>query len=116
MLAKFSRQTFKTNQWLYLFRANRGHQSVQGGLAALVARFANPAKDLQRRQVGFFFQDLYNKFPGILDLAGSTDPPLLSLSGIIDMNYWSFFRNALNRAQGNSRQTGHFGLGVTSLQ
>src|SRR5207248_3612108 len=50
MLAKFSRQTFKTNQWLYLFRANRGHQSVQGGLAALVARFANPAKDLQRRR------------------------------------------------------------------
>ncbi|PYX11296.1 MAG: hypothetical protein DMG84_24200 [Acidobacteria bacterium] len=49
MLAKFSGQTFETNQRPYLFRTNRGHQSVQGGLASLVARFPNPAKDLQRR-------------------------------------------------------------------
>jgi hypothetical protein len=58
MLAKFSGQTFKTNQWLYLFRTNRSHQSVQGGLASLVAYFPNPAKDLQRRQIWFFFQNL----------------------------------------------------------
>src|SRR5260370_42051489 len=49
MLAKFSGQTFETNQRLDLFRTNRGHQSVQGGLASLVACFSNPAKDLQRR-------------------------------------------------------------------
>ena len=48
MLAKFSWQTFKTNQRLYLFGTNRSHQSVQGGLGSLVARFPNPAKDLQR--------------------------------------------------------------------
>src|ERR1700730_10016246 len=48
MLAKFSGQTFEPNQWLYLFRTNRGHQSVQGGLASLVACFPNPAKDLER--------------------------------------------------------------------
>jgi hypothetical protein len=58
MLAKFSGQPFETNQRFYLFRTNRGHQSVQGGLASLIARFANPAKDLQRGQVGFFFQNL----------------------------------------------------------
>src|SRR5437667_899007 len=48
MLAKFSGQTFETNQRFYLFRTNRSHQSVQGGLASLVACFANSAKDLQR--------------------------------------------------------------------
>src|SRR6202045_3552117 len=48
MLAKFAGQTFETNQRLYLLRTNRGHQSVQGGLASLVACFPNPAKDLQR--------------------------------------------------------------------
>jgi hypothetical protein len=61
-------------------------------------------------------QYLYNKFPEILNDAGSADPPLLSLGSIIDMNHRNFFRNALNRAQGHSRQTGHFGLAVTSLQ
>jgi hypothetical protein len=69
-----------------LFWTNRGHQSVQGGLASLVAASRTWAKDLQRGQVGFFFQDLYNKIPEILDLAGSANPPLLSLSGVIDMN------------------------------
>jgi hypothetical protein len=58
MLAKFSGQTFETNQQLYLFRMNSGHQSVQGGLASLVSRFPNPTKDLQRGQVGFFFENL----------------------------------------------------------
>ena len=48
MLAKLSGQAFETNQWLCFLRTNRGHQSVQGGLASLVACFANPAKDLQR--------------------------------------------------------------------
>jgi hypothetical protein len=47
MLAKFSGQAFETNQRLYLFRTDRDHQSVQGGLTSLVARFPNPAKDLQ---------------------------------------------------------------------
>src|SRR5260370_39688961 len=48
MLAKFSGQTFESNQRLYLFRTNRGHQSVQGGLASLGACFPNPAEDLER--------------------------------------------------------------------
>jgi hypothetical protein len=116
MLAKFSRQAFETNQWLYFLRANRGHQSIQGGLASPIARFPNLAKDLLGGQVGLFFQDLYDKFPEILNDAGSADSPLLSLSGVIDMNDWGFLRNALNRAQGNSCQTGHFGLGMTRLQ
>jgi len=63
---------------------NRGHQSVQGGLASLVACLPNPAKDLQRR---------YDRFPELLNNAGSADSPLLSLSGTIHMNY----RNFLNR-------------------
>ncbi len=88
MLTKFSGQAFETNQRLYLFRMNRGYQSIQGGLAALVAHFPNPAKDLQRRQIGFFFQNPYNGFPEILNDAGSSDPPLLSLSSVIDMNDW----------------------------
>src|ERR1700693_2129439 len=116
MLAKFSGQALETNQWLYFFRTKLGHQSVQGGLASLIARFPDSAKDLQRGQIGFLFQNLYNDSPEILHDAGSANPPLLSLGGIIDMNDWGFFRNALNRAQGNFRQTGHFGLGVTCLQ
>jgi hypothetical protein len=59
---------------------------------------------------------LYDRFPEILDDAGSANLPLLSLGGIIHMNHRNFFCNALNRAQGHSRQTGHFGLGVTGLQ
>jgi hypothetical protein len=37
-----------------------------------------------------------DEFPEIVDLAGPANPPLLSLSGIIDMNHRTFFRNALN--------------------
>jgi hypothetical protein len=54
--------------------------------------------------------------PEILNDAWSADPPLLSLGNVIDMNHRSFLGNAFHRTYGNSRQTAHFGLGVTSLQ
>jgi hypothetical protein len=38
---------------------------------------------------------LYNDFPEVLNDAGSANPPLLSLYGVIDMNDWGFFRNAV---------------------
>src|SRR5260370_20765583 len=63
MLAKFSGQTFETNQRLDLFRTNRGHQSVQGRLASLVARLSNPAKDLPRREVRAPFHHGYYPRP-----------------------------------------------------
>src|SRR5712692_9208097 len=48
MLAEFPRQTFEANQGLYSLRTQRGHQSIQGGLASRIARLPNSPKDLQR--------------------------------------------------------------------
>src|SRR6266478_3409832 len=88
VLSELSGKTFEADQRLHRLDAERGHQRVQGGLASLVARFANPAKDLQRGQIGCFFQNLYNGLPEILHDAGSADPPLLSLRSVIDMKDW----------------------------
>src|SRR6516162_5624064 len=100
----------------YSFWSQRSYQSIQGGFAARITGLANSPENFQRRHVRLFFQDRDDKFPEILNQARSADLPLLALGGIIDMHNRSFFRNALHRTQVNSRQTSHFGLGVTSLQ
>ena len=48
--------------------------------------------------------------------ARPANPPLYALGGIIDMDDRIFFRDTLDGAQRNSRQTGHLDLRVASLQ
>src|SRR2546428_8160086 len=116
VLAEFSRQTLKTNQGLDLLRPQGGHQRVKCALAPRVARSPNSPQDFHGRQVGLLLQDLDDGFPEILDDARPANPPLYALGGIIDMDDRIFFRDTLDGAQRNSRQTGHLDLRVASLQ
>ena len=116
VLAEFPRQAFETHQGLDLPRPQGGHQAVKRALAPRVARLPHSPQNLHRRQVGLLLQDLYDEFPEILDEAWSADLPLGPLRGIIDMHNGSSRRDPFDGAQGNSRQTRHLDLRVTSLQ
>src|SRR2546422_283924 len=91
-------------------------RAVKCALAPRVARSPNSPQDFHGRQVGLLLQDLDDGFPEILDDARPANPPLSALGGIIDMDDRIFFRDTLDGAQRNSRQTGHLDLRVASLQ
>src|SRR6516225_4133246 len=116
MLTELRGQTFKTNQRFHRLATKRSHQRIQRRLASCVACLANPSQNLQGSQLGLFLQNLYHPFPETLDPAGPADPPFGSLGQIVDLHHWTFARDALNRAQRNSRQLRHISLRVTSLE
>ena len=95
VLAKLSRKVFETRQWLGWLGAKRSHQIVERCLAPLISRLSHPSQDLQGSQIWRLLKNLHDLFPGILNRAWPANLPFCPLGGIVDVQHWALFRNAL---------------------
>ena len=121
VLAEFSRQTLKTNQGLDLLRPPGGHQGVKCALAPRVARSPNSPQDFTDGRSAFSCRISTTGFRKFSTMLGR---PILRCPRSAVSSTWTtgsssairLFRDTLDGAQRNSRQTGHLDLRVASLQ